>query len=345
MQGLQSVNGGQPEGNGFMVNGADAEEGVHNAAALIPNLDSIAQFRIITNNFNAEYGNFSGGQINVVTKYGTNQFHGDAFDFLRNTDLDAKQLFQSPIAACSSRTSLVEPSAAPSREISFSFLETTREQNNRRIKRQFFPVPSVADRSGNLTDQTASLENSDPANGRPRTGVQGAYWAGVLSQELGYTVTNGEPYYSAGCTDTATCVFPNAVIPATAISPVAQNMLKYIPTPNSVQNGQPFYQTSAFNQTLTDNKGGIRVDTNTRFGALFGYYFGDKYNEVNPYAAVNIPGFNAGSNGLTQMANFGLTTTINNSSTVNDVALSTSAMSISGCAGWGSWRHTFLVRL
>ena len=69
--------------------------------------------------------------------------------------------------------------------------------------------------------------------------MQGAYYANLLSQELGYTVTNGEPYYSAGCTDTATCVFPNAVIPATAISPVAQNMLKYIPTPNSVQNGRP----------------------------------------------------------------------------------------------------------
>ncbi|MFZ1051714.1 MAG: carboxypeptidase-like regulatory domain-containing protein, partial [Candidatus Sulfotelmatobacter sp.] len=75
--GTQSINGGRPEANGFMVNGADAEEGVHNGAAIVPNLDSIAEFRIITNNFNAEYGNYSGGQINVVTKSGSNQFHGD----------------------------------------------------------------------------------------------------------------------------------------------------------------------------------------------------------------------------------------------------------------------------
>ena len=91
--GTQSINGGRPEANGFMVNGADAEEGLHNGAAIIPNLDSIAQFRIITNNFNAEYGNYSGGQINVVTKSGSNQFHGDLFDFLRNTDLDARNYF------------------------------------------------------------------------------------------------------------------------------------------------------------------------------------------------------------------------------------------------------------
>ena len=76
-----------------MVNGANAEEGVHNGAAMIPNLDSIAQFRIITNNFDAEYGNYSGGQINVVTKSGTNQYHGTVFDFLRNTDLDARNYY------------------------------------------------------------------------------------------------------------------------------------------------------------------------------------------------------------------------------------------------------------
>ena len=86
-----------------MVNGANAEEGVHNGAAMIPNLDSIAQFRIITNNFDAEYGNYSGGQVNVVTKSGTNQYHGTVFDFLRNTDLDAKKLLDDRGVACSSR--------------------------------------------------------------------------------------------------------------------------------------------------------------------------------------------------------------------------------------------------
>lgn len=311
--GLQSVNGGQPEGNGYMVNGADAEEGVHNAAAFVPNLDSIAQFRIITNNFNAEYGNFSGGQINVVTKAGTNQFHGDVFDFLRNTDLDAKNYFSSDRGVFIQNQFGGTFGGPIKRDKLFFFGDY---QGTKQIigSTQFFPVPSVADRTGNLLDQASALESSDPANGG--LGVQGAYFANLLSQELGYPVTNGEPYYSAGCTDTATCVFPNAVIPANAISPVAQNMLKYIPAPNVP--GQDAYQTSAFNQTLTDNKGGIRVDTNTRYGALFGYYFADKYNEVNPYFSVNIPGFDADLNGLTQMANFGLTTTFSNS-TVNDV--------------------------
>ena len=84
--GNMSVNGGREASNGFMVNGGDVNDGVENGTAIIPNLDSIGEFRIITDNFSAEYGNFSGGQVNVVTKNGTNQFHGSGFEFLRNTD-------------------------------------------------------------------------------------------------------------------------------------------------------------------------------------------------------------------------------------------------------------------
>jgi Carboxypeptidase regulatory-like domain len=83
--GSQSVNGQREAANGFMVNGSNVEEGKTNGAAIIPNLDSISEFRIITNNFDAEYGNYSGGQINVVTKSGSNGFHGSGFEFLRNT--------------------------------------------------------------------------------------------------------------------------------------------------------------------------------------------------------------------------------------------------------------------
>jgi hypothetical protein len=91
--GNQSVNGGREASNGFMVNGGDVNDGLQNGAAIIPNLDSISEFRIITNNFDAEYGNFSGGQVNVVTKSGTNQIHGSVFEFFRNTNLDAANYF------------------------------------------------------------------------------------------------------------------------------------------------------------------------------------------------------------------------------------------------------------
>ena len=91
--GAFSVNGMRESANGFILNGVLVQEVGYSGAGAIPNLDSIAEFRILTNNTDAEYGNYAGAQINVVTKSGTNQWHGNVFEFLRNTDLDAKNYF------------------------------------------------------------------------------------------------------------------------------------------------------------------------------------------------------------------------------------------------------------
>ena len=315
--GTQSINGGRPEANGFMVNGADAEEGLHNGAAIVPNLDSIAEFRIITNNFNAEYGNYSGGQINVVTKSGSNQFHGNVFDFLRNTDLDAKNYF-SPVRGDFKQNQFGGIFGGPIRKNKVFFFVDYQGTKQILGATQAYAVPSVPDRTGNLLDQSAALLSGNPANGGQ--GVVGTSWATTLSQELGYTVTPGEAYYSQGCASSSQCVFPNAVIPQSAWSPVALNTLKYIPSPNSLVNGGPGYSTSAFNETLSDNKGGVRIDATLRKNSFFGYYFRDKYTVVNPYQSVNIPGFTANTSGTAQMINLGLTTTVNNF-TVNDVRI------------------------
>jgi hypothetical protein len=88
-----SISGQREDANGFMVNGGSVEEGKFNGTAVIPNIDSIAEFRILTNNFDAEYGNYSGGLVNVLTKSGTNQYHGDVFEFLRNSDMDTRNFF------------------------------------------------------------------------------------------------------------------------------------------------------------------------------------------------------------------------------------------------------------
>src|SRR6202789_1450333 len=91
--GNQSVNGQRESSNGFLLNGTTVQEFAFSGTGIIPNLDSIEEFRILTNNFDAEYGNYAGGQINVITKAGTNGFHGSLFEFLRNTDFDAKNYF------------------------------------------------------------------------------------------------------------------------------------------------------------------------------------------------------------------------------------------------------------
>ena len=91
--GNQSISGQREDANGFLVNGGDVKELMNGGTLIVPDLDSISEFRILTNNFDAEYGNYSGGIINVVTKSGANQLHGSGFEFLRNTALDAKNFF------------------------------------------------------------------------------------------------------------------------------------------------------------------------------------------------------------------------------------------------------------
>src|SRR5581483_9586917 len=88
-----SISGQRETSNGFAVNGSITEEDFNNGTAVVPNLDSIEEVRVLTANFDAEYGNFSGGQVLVTTKAGTDSFHGSGFEFLRNTDLDARNYF------------------------------------------------------------------------------------------------------------------------------------------------------------------------------------------------------------------------------------------------------------
>ncbi len=88
-----SVNGQRETANAFLVNGGDVSEGRNLGTSVIPNIDSIAEFRLITNSFDAEYGKFSGAIMNAVTKSGTNGFHGAGFEFLRNDALDARNFF------------------------------------------------------------------------------------------------------------------------------------------------------------------------------------------------------------------------------------------------------------
>ena len=302
--GNQSVNGQREAANGFMVNGSNVEEGKTNGAAIIPNLDSIAEFRIITNNYDAEYGNYSGGQINVVTKSGTNQFHGSGFEFLRNTALDAKNYYSLP----TDKTPVFRQNqfggtfGGPIRkDTTFFFVDYqgTRQTQAPTVNTQ---MPSVPNFTGNFLDSAASLTNS----------VNGPGFAAVLNQRMnsGTTIFDGEPYYFAGCANQSQCVFPNAQIPKSAWSPVAVNMLKLglIPQPNAPGN---FFETSAYAQKLRDDKGGIRVDQNTRFGMLFAYYFADDYllNAPYPNGGATVPAasfvYNANTAGRAQMVNLG----------------------------------------
>ena len=84
-----SVNGGRGRANNFSVNGGDANDQFVNLPTVQPAPDSIEEFRVLTNTFDAEYGRNSGSVVNVVTKSGTNNIRGNVYEFFRNTVLNA----------------------------------------------------------------------------------------------------------------------------------------------------------------------------------------------------------------------------------------------------------------
>src|SRR5437879_1746094 len=96
--GVVTVNGGRGRSNNYTVNGGDGNDLFANLPAIEPSPDSIAEFRVIANTFDAEYGRNSGAVVNVVTKSGTNDLHGSFYEFFRNDVLNAHQFTFTPAA-------------------------------------------------------------------------------------------------------------------------------------------------------------------------------------------------------------------------------------------------------
>src|SRR5205807_7425948 len=84
-----AVDGQRPESNNFLIDGANNFNGVDGSFVLRPPLDGITEFKILTHNANAEFGNALGSTTNIVTRSGTNRFHGSLWEFLRNDAVDA----------------------------------------------------------------------------------------------------------------------------------------------------------------------------------------------------------------------------------------------------------------
>jgi Carboxypeptidase regulatory-like domain len=297
-----SISGQRESSNGFRVNGSDVEEDVNMGTSIVPNLDAIDSFRVLTSNFDAEYGNSSGGQILVVTKRGDAQVHGSAFEFLRNTALDARNYFSQERAAYRQNQFGGTLGGTPFTEKKLAlFGDYQGTRLTQGIDTGNIAVPSLAQRGGDFSQS-------------PLTGsVSGPYWASLLSARLGRTVAAGEPYSQ---------VFPDGQIPQAVWSMPARTLLQYVPKPNA---GGALFTTAAETQALRDDKGALRADWTHGKGTLTVYYFLDDYSLDNPYptgtGGASVPGFDAASNGRAQLASAAHTATFG-ANTLNELHLS-----------------------
>jgi hypothetical protein len=313
--GVVSVNGGRGRANNFSVNGGDANDQFANLPAIQPTPDSIQEFRVITNTFDAEYGRNSGAIVNVVTKSGTNRFHGSAYEFFRNKVLNARGYFdtEKPDFKQNQFGGTLGGPILKDRTFFFGSYEGRRVV--RGIPSDSVAVPTALQRAGNFSDTpfdpTAVLTDQNVADIlNSRTGCPAA-----VSAAGGAAISGGVNYNS---------IFPNSVIPVPCMDPTAVDLMnQFVPLPNTPGG---FFQTAPDSRERTDQFT-MRLDhrINTKQNLTAYYYFTDTHM-LDPFArfqagGANIPGFGTLTNERFQQWNLSHDWTVNNS-TVNEFRFS-----------------------
>ena len=299
--GAVSVNGGRGRSNNFSVNGGDGNDLFVNSPGIEPSPDAIQEFKVITNTFDAEYGRNSGAVINVVTKSGTNQFHGSIYDYVRNSIFDAKNYF-SLVKGDDTQNQFGATIGGPIRkDKTFFFVSYEGRQLVEGIPGDRTRVPTQAERNGQFAGFAGTLSDLTVANIlQNRAGC-----ADAIGAEGGVAPTPGTPWAS---------IFPTS-IPTPCFDPVAANLVQtYVPLPNV--NG--LYYQSTPNQHSRENQGTVRVDhTFNEHNTFTGYYYVDDGFDENPFtrfqAVTNnlLPGFGSNNAQRNQQINLSDTWTLN----------------------------------
>ena len=261
------VNGGLPNASVYIFDGAFFNNPSRNTGINMPPPDAITQFRILTSNFEAEYGHNSGAQIEVVSRAGTDHFHGSAWEFFRNAVFNAKDYFAASVPAEVQNQFGAAMGGPIIRRKLFVFGSYQGLTNHQEAETTVAIVPSVAERGGDFTGlSTALFDPTDPLTGLPLTDP-----------------TTGAP-----------CVAGNVIAPG-CISPVATNLLKYVPT-------SPTGTVVALAPSpVLDNNGNLRVDWNPSVKDLiFGHYYQDNTSYSTPLATGNIVGYMGQTNTIKQ---------------------------------------------
>ena len=251
-----AVNGQRPESNNYLLDGATNVDSVNGGYALRVPVDAVSEFRILTLNAPAEYGNTSGATTSMVTKSGSNAIHGDVYEFLRNNAFDARNFFASTTEPLH-RNQYGATIGGPLRKDKDFFFAYYEGQRDREGRTQAAIVPTAAERSGDFSGLT-----------NPQTGQ--------AAPLINYFT--GQP-------------FPANQIPASMISPIALKAEQLYPLPNI---GTNVFESTQIGTDNYD-QGGARLDHYFNGGKnqLFARYSGSGRHDFDPLpiAGAGVPGF------------------------------------------------------
>ncbi len=216
------VGGGQGFDWNVSVDGLSVEIGFRNHPGymnrLTPTLDSVEEFRIDTAAFKAEESHASGGMITLITKSGTNEFHGSAFDYYQSQRLNANTWANNRLGGSKAIFHRNDFGASAGGPIFLPRIYNGKNQSYFFFSYEGYRQPSTAGR-GELTVATAAMKAGDFSKWRLASGA--------MIPIYDPTTTQSNP--AGGFTRDP---FPNNQIPASRISPIARNIMRYMPDPN-----------------------------------------------------------------------------------------------------------------
>ncbi|MGH9555774.1 MAG: carboxypeptidase regulatory-like domain-containing protein [Terriglobales bacterium] len=310
--GVVSVNGGRGRSNNFNVNGGDANDTFANLPVIQPSPDTIQEFRVITNNFDAEYGRNSGSVVNVVTKSGTNDFHGNLFEFFRNEKLNAAGFFDVERPVFKQNVFGATLGGPIIKDSTYFFVSYEGKRLRRGVSSDVVTVPTPDEALGDFSQP-------NPATGLvplPFGGAMGEDNVGVILFNRCGVNDMGNPFPGGTAWST---IFPGNMIPPTCFDPTAADLrVQFVPTdpsgefqavPVGREDGTQF--TVRLDHKLTDKH---------QLGIY--YFFSDNFL-TKPFARFQaggavLPGFGDLSDQRFQQANITHTWVIS-STTVNEL--------------------------
>jgi hypothetical protein len=276
-----AVNGQRPESNNFLIDGANNLNGVDGGFVLKPPVDSIAEFRILTHNANAEFGNSLGSTTNIITRAGTNRFHGALWEFLRNNAFDATRFFATSTEPLK-QNQFGATFGGPIRKDKTFFFGYYEGFRNRQGETQGATVPSLLERQGNFGQICI---NGFDSNGICKDQDSKGQTIHQL-YNLFVPVPPGNP----------PAAIPYNQLPS--INPLSQGLLSLFPVSGS---SDPTSNTFFSTQTLHDDTDqfGLRVDhyLSAADALNFRYLYSDEtlLDPLSP-AGASVPGFPVGEN-------------------------------------------------
>jgi len=280
--GVVTVNGGRGRSNNYTVNGGDGNDLFANLPAVEPSPDSIEEFKVISNAFDAEYGRNSGAVVNVVTKSGTNNVHGSFYEFLRNDLLNTHPFSFTPSPKPAFKQNQFGGTFGGPIKKDKTFFFGSYE--GRRIVQGIVSQP--------VTVPTAAEVGGDFSSAGAATIFQGtltdATVAGVLNDRTGCAAAVNAAGGAAIAPGTAySAIFPNNKIPTQCFDPVAVSLLQYVPGAGGSANTV----VTVPKKRDRGDQFQIKIDhafNNNQKTAMY-YYFDDD-NTLDPFAKFQAEG-------------------------------------------------------